>query len=309
MPEVPSLESSEAAASFSKTLWEQLKSIQAPYGSASTVGAIIISFALASGLSIEKQRMIIYPIYLFLFALAILAFFSEPVSQKSLENNRDAVEADIDSQLKLARSTGLSVGMICMFFIAEGRNETDAAYLLLWSIVLFHCSVYVIYMVSCRLATEESYENRAYFQLSFLTSLFLYLLCFSGISLPTANNHYLRSCNMRVDFITVAGYNNRDAAIPPPVPHTETVDICTHYSGRPEGIADEDLIDIIAKTPGDYYDKPDTIAIVKRWPVNYFVSMHSISFVLSGILWMIFILFWTSKIVGVFRRSKLSVTQ
>jgi hypothetical protein len=173
------------AASFASSVLEQFKPSRAPYLLAASVGALFIGLALESDFDTNRRMLVIFPIFAFIFVLAVLAFYFKPFEDKDLLDKQESIESDIDTQFKLARTTGLITGISCLYMVAYRRDSVDILYVVLWIIALIHCTIYLIYIMF-RNIREESSMNKSYFQLSFLTSLFLFLLIFSGSKMKDA---------------------------------------------------------------------------------------------------------------------------
>ena len=206
------------AASFASSVLEQFKPSRAPYLLAASIGCLFIGLALESPtLTFSQKLMVVVPIYVFVAFLALLSFYFKPFEDESVETNKTEIEKDVDTQFKLARTTGLIVGIASLYTIADRRADVDTIYVALWSIVIIHCIIYLIYILF-RNIKEESYKNRAYFQLSFLTSLFLFLSVFAGSKItPHLGSYLYGSCALTVTF---QGSVKTSDYTPPPAPGT-----------------------------------------------------------------------------------------
>src|SRR4051794_38688052 len=201
------LETIGPAFSFASNVIEQFKPARSPYLLTAALATLFISFALDNDeFEITKKLLILIPIYIILFVLAFLAFRFKPFEERDVTQERMAeLEVDIDTQFKLARIAGLVTCIGCLYLIAARRDEVDIYYVFDYVIVLVHCFVYLIYTMF-RNIKEESFTNLSYFQLSFLTSLFLFLFTFSGARLPpSSRDFWWDQCRMHLVYTPGSG--------------------------------------------------------------------------------------------------------
>src|ERR1700730_7059492 len=130
------------AATFASSVLEQFKPSRAPYLLAVSIGALFIGLTLESDFDPNRQMLVIFPIYALIFVLSVLAFYFKPFEDKDLSDKHESVESDIDTQFKLARTTGLIRGIACLYMVAYRRDTVDIVYVVLWIFALIHCSIY-----------------------------------------------------------------------------------------------------------------------------------------------------------------------
>jgi len=106
------------------------------------MGALFISIAVESKtLTNAHKMMITFPIYIFILILALLSFYFKPFDDHDFAEKKYEIESDIDTQFKLARTTGLIIGIASLYMLAIRRDTIDGLYVLLWIISLVHCLV------------------------------------------------------------------------------------------------------------------------------------------------------------------------
>jgi hypothetical protein len=237
------------AAAFAKSVLDEFKPSKAPYLLAVSMGALFIGLALGSDMDQGRKMLIILPIYVFILVLSVLAFYFKPFEDNDLLAMQESIESNFDSQIKLARTTGLIVGISCLYILASRRETYDAVYMFIWGIVLLHCLTYLVYIMF-RNIKEESPSNKSYFQLSFMTSLFLFLLTFSGSKMQMADTSYFYDkCTMEVSFNAIEK-NSSDSTKPEQTPpdRTETVECDTE--SEITNFLQKTYADIIIRAPG-----------------------------------------------------------
>lgn len=133
------------AASLASSILEQFKPSRAPYLLAVSMGALFIGIAAESKVLTNPHKMMItFPIYIFIIILSVLAFYFKPFEDHDFDEKKSEIESDIDTQFKLARTTGLIIGIGSLYMLAIRRDTIDGLYVLLWITTLVHCFVYII---------------------------------------------------------------------------------------------------------------------------------------------------------------------
>jgi len=109
------------------------------------MGALFIGIAAESKVLTNPHKMMItFPIYIFIIILLVLAFYFKPFEDHDFDEKKSEIESDIDTQFKLARTTGLIIGIGSLYMLAIRRDTIDGLYVLLWITTLVHCFVYII---------------------------------------------------------------------------------------------------------------------------------------------------------------------
>ena len=280
------LETIGPAFSFASNVIEQFKPARSPYLLTAALGTLFISFALDNEeIEIGKKLLILVPIYVIISVIAILTFRFKPFEEKDVTPERMVeLEIDIDTQFKLARIAGLVTGIACLYLVTVRRDEIDIYYILSYLMILIHCVVYLIYTMF-RNIKEESFNNKSYFQLSFMTSLFLFLFTFSSARLPpSSRGFWWDQCGMHLVYTAQSEGPQLDATI--------VLSRClSNEIPRKLGINDISSFNII------------TLEITERR-----ISAYLVTSIVMLSLWVVYIIFWTAKIVSIWRRSSFVVS-
>lgn len=284
-----------AAASFASSVLEHFKPSRAPYLLVVLIGAIVIWRTLEQNdMAREKQMLVIFPIFFFVLVLAILTFRYKPFDKDLLE--KQELEADFDTQMKLARTTGLIAGISCLYIVAQTRQITDWIYWLLWSIILVHCITYLIYILA-RHIREESPSNKSYYQLSFMTSLCLLLLTVAGSEMPMANNSYLYD-----ECVEAVAFNGAEKSNDVTRPKQTAID-------REEKIDDfcrtnKAAIKLVLRKKFDIAEEGDIQFTIQESKI----SLHLITAVFFAAIWFIYIIFWMVQISRVRKKTTWTIS-
>lgn len=126
------------AVSFISSILEQFKPNRSPYLLTVSGGILFSLLTLDSNLAYNKQLLVLAPIDLFIIVISVLAFNFKPYAKSDLKDGEKllALEMDVDAQFKLSRTTGLVVGIGCLFMLAKLRSNIDVIYILLWLIIM-----------------------------------------------------------------------------------------------------------------------------------------------------------------------------
>jgi hypothetical protein len=264
------------------------------------MGALFIGITVESKVLTNGHKMMItFPIYIFVVILVLLSFYFKPFDDHDFDERKSEIEADIDTQFKLARTTGLIIGIASLYMLAVRRDTIDGLYIILWIITLIHCFVYITYIMF-RNIKEESHTNRAYFQLSFITSLLLFLAIFNGSNIiPHANSYLYGSCLLNVTFDGIPHSEG-----PPPVPGSditppalprqkETINLCSTDENK------------ITKTLSASFYYVHLVFVSEPAPE---VSLYFLNTIFFIALWAIYIIFWLVQITRIWNRSTLIIS-
>lgn len=287
-----------SAYGYAKDAIEHLKPSRAPYVLAVSAGAIFVEFSLLDDkMSLENQKFVIFPIFVFIFVLAVLAFYFKPFDQHQVDENENSIKLDVDMQFKLARTTGLVVGTSCLFLLSKQRENIDWLFLYIWVLIMAHCSVYLVYIVF-RNINEETIANRSFFQISFLTALFLFLITFTGARVREVEGSYLySSCVLDVLWSGA----DKGSLVNKAAQRQATIKCADGAAPAQNNIVAEN----VKSTLGKMYAIPnfDQISIRGISEPRYEISLTGITMIYFNILWLVYILFWVVQLKKIWRTS------
>ncbi|HEY8094778.1 MAG TPA: hypothetical protein VIE65_01595 [Methylobacter sp.] len=86
-----------SAVGLVKDVVEQVKPSRAPYLLAASVGALFVEISLVSDMTFENKALVIFPVFVFIFVLAILTFYFKPFDEETMAENQESVKIDIDT--------------------------------------------------------------------------------------------------------------------------------------------------------------------------------------------------------------------
>jgi len=279
------------AISFVSSVLEQFKPNRSPYLLTVSGGILFILLTIDGDIDYQKQLLVLTPIFVFIFIISVLAFNFKPYTETDLKDSEKqlALEMDVDAQFKLARTTGLVTGIGCLFMIAKLRNNIDIIYILAWAIIVYHCVVYVIYILF-RNIKEESISNRSYFQLSFMTALFLLTACYAAAKLDDDNFMY-HSCISTLSWKNAV--KNSDSGELKPVGDLQLTE------GIPPCTTDQN-------TAAAKADIPDPHVITGSKTTEY-ISLRFCTFIFFTIMWLFYVVFWSVQLGRLWNKSKFVV--
>ncbi|PTM61655.1 hypothetical protein [Phreatobacter oligotrophus] len=233
-----------------------------------------------------KHFMLIIPSFFLIIILNVLSFYFTPIipDSDSKETN------DIDAQLKLSRSASLSSGIVCIYVILRLSDpielHTGVAYLA----CLIHCAVFLSYTIF-RNIQEENMRNISYFQISFMTSLFLVCFVTSAGNLKSLDGSVVLSCRTSASF---QGAERNDGELSAKSAHTVNFLPSSCSDNYEDAVRRE-----IGKTFADISDLK--ITRTAEFDPNFVV------FIFFSILWLINILFWIKMLSKIWQNSTLVI--
>lgn len=200
-------------------IFEYLRPRRSPYLIPSLVGALLV-YEFVSGhseLAFEfHAQLFLLPIFI---AFALFGFLSlryrDPTLDAADFESDEALNAEIDGQLKFARAMGIAVALWGTYYLAWYANWNGSMSMLAYAICILHLATFFTYMTLYNIRVEDP-RAYSFFQIAAISSICVVVTLFSAVRVSTHDDNLLLHCLTEYEY---TGIKTLDEA-PPPDPYT-----------------------------------------------------------------------------------------